>query len=393
MKTLAGRLSLLAPSLTIAMTALAAEMKAKGKDIISLTAGEPDFDTPDFIKQAATDALKNGKTKYTGTAGDPALIDAVRAKFKNENSLDYGKDEVCVTSGAKHAIYNALLALAEPGDEVLVPVPYWVTYPELVKFLGGKPVFVAPKPENGFKITGDDINRAVTKKTKALVLNTPCNPSGAVYTKKELSDIAEAVVRNDLYLVSDEVYEHITAEGRVHVSPASLPGMRERTFVINGVSKAFAMTGWRIGYMAGPAALIKPVVAMQGQTTHHASTPAMAAAAVALTSPEGPAFIRTLNKAFDERRAFMVEALNNIPGLCCALPEGAFYCFPDASALYKNGITGSMDLSQRLLDTTGVATVPGIAFGDDRHVRLSCAANLDNLKKAASRLNEGIPRL
>jgi aspartate aminotransferase len=332
MKALATRLDRISPSPTIALTTLAKVLRAQGRDVLSLTAGEPDFDTPAPIKAAAVQAVKRGLTKYTDTAGAPDLIAAVARKFKRDNGLDYAPGEIVVSSGAKHSIFNALLALINPGDQVIVPSPYWVTYPVLVSFLGGEPVIIRTAFEDGYKSPAGRIREAVTVRTKAIILNSPCNPSGAVYSREELEAIGRVAVENDLYIIADEVYEKIIYDGRKHVSIASLSdNLFRRTVTVNGVSKAFAMTGWRIGYLGAPEALARPMAAVQSQSTHHPSTIAMAAACAALDKHGGT--VARMVKAFDGRRRFLVDALNSMPGVRCAMPQGSFYAFPDVSAL------------------------------------------------------------
>ena len=389
---LARRMSLISPSPTLAITAKANKMKAEGINVIGFGAGEPDFDTPANIKEAAKKAIDSGFTKYTPTSGTKELKEAVCRKFKTDNNLDYSPAEILVSCGAKHSIFNIIFALCDDGDEVIIPSPYWVSYPEMVRVAGGKPVFINTTQENNYKITPAQLEKAITPKTKILILNSPSNPTGMVYNEQELAAIAEILVRKNIYCISDEIYEKLVYDGQKHISIASFSeNIKRLTIVVNGVSKSHAMTGWRIGYAAGPKEIIQAMSNLQDHSTSNPSSISQAASVEALTGPSDS--FKVMFDAFLKRRNTMVDRLNAIKGFKCLKPQGAFYVFPDVSALYKNEIRGSMDFSHRLLERTGVATVPGEAFGNDRCVRFSYAASFDTIKDAVSRLNEGIPRL
>ncbi|MGL1933898.1 MAG: pyridoxal phosphate-dependent aminotransferase [Fibrobacterales bacterium] len=397
MKKLAGRLNRVSPSLTVAIDSKAKALKAEGKDVIGLAAGEPDFDTPDYIKAAAIESINDGKTKYTPPAGILAVKESICKKFKNENNLTYTPSQIVISSGAKHCISNILTALIEEGDEVIIPAPFWVTYPELVKLYGGTPVIVSAGIENEFKITPEQLKAAVTDKTKMVVLNSPVNPTGAVYTEEELKAFADVIVENDLYCMSDEIYEHLIYDSYKHVSIASFnKEIYDRTIVINGVSKAFAMTGWRIGYIGASEEIAKAISKVQGQATHHPANASQFAAKAALDgSLESVEMMRT---AFVERRNWLIEALGNIEGVQVCMPHGAFYAFPNLSSYIGKSFEGtvmesSIDLCAFLLDQELLALVPGDAFGAPGCVRLSYATDLKTIETAVDRLKSGLSKL
>ncbi len=387
MKSLSDRTQNIAASLTVAIDTMAKQMIADGKDVVSLGAGEPDFGTPKPIQDAAIESIREGKTRYTAPVGILDVRKAVAKKLEDENGLHYDASQIIMTSGAKHAVFNALAALINPGDEVIIPAPYWVTYPELVKWLGGTPVFVQSGIEKGFKIDAEDLRKACTPRTKAILLNNPCNPTGAVYSKSELEALAKEIVKQDIYCISDEVYEYFVYDTEF-VSAAVFPGMAERTIVINGFSKSHCMTGWRIGYDAAPAAIAKIIGKIQGQATHHPSNVAQYAALGALKMDKSN--VHAMQAAFRKRRDYMLKRtwfLSTKP----RAPEGAFYLFAPVSDYYGKKtpdgkvITGSIDFCSALLESNGLAIVPGAAFGDDSCVRFSYAASDENLAKACDR--------
>lgn len=384
-------------SITLAITAKAKAMKAEGIDVIGMSAGEPDFDTPDNIKQAAIKAINDGITKYTPAVGLPALRKAVAEKFEKDNGLSYKPEETIVNCGAKHSVFLAIMALVDEGDEVIIPTPYWVSYPEMVKVPGGKPVIVETLPENELKLTAEQLREAVTPRTKALIMNSPSNPSGMVYTRDELLALVEVLRELEIYTISDEIYEKILYDGAEHYSIASLdPKVFSRTITINGVSKSYSMTGWRIGYAGGPLEVIKAMGKLQSQETSNPCSISQMATIEALTGPQDSVGIMV--KAFDERRTCLVEGMNSIEGVTCVKPKGAFYVFPDFSAHYgksANGkvINGSVDLSSYLLEEMKVGVVPGAGFGADAHLRISYATSMDAIKKAPARIEEGLKAL
>ncbi len=393
---LADRLKTLAPSPTLAMQAKAKAMRAQGINIISFGAGEPDFDTPRRIKDAAIRALESGETKYTEVGGIPELRAAVCQKFKRDNGLDYASDEVTVSCGAKHALYNIVMTLVNPGDEVLIPSPYWVSYPEQVRLLGGVPVPVPTQESSGFDLDPGELRKAVTPRTKMIILDSPGNPTGAVFSPQALGDVARLAVERDLWIVSDECYEALTYEGR-HVSIASLGSdIKARTIVVNTCSKAYAMTGWRIGYAAGPKAVIKAMTDVQSQVTSNPTSIAQWAAVEALAGPQDE--IAKMTGEFDRRRRVIIEGLNAIHGVTCVMPKGAFYAFPNVSGLYgtrwKGGVLrGSTDVCGFLLDEARVATVAGVDFGSDAHIRLSYATGLETIKEGLARMDAAVRSL
>ena len=384
-------------SLTLAIDAKAKEMKQKGIDVVGFGAGEPDFDTPEHIRKAAKDALDLGKTRYTPAAGMPELRQAICDKLKRDNGLDYVPQQIVVSNGAKHSLFNSFQALLEEGDEVIVPGPYWVSYPEIVRMAGGVPVIVEGTEENNFKPTIDDFRAAVTDKTRAVVINSPNNPNGFVFTREELQAIGDLAIEKDLSIVSDEIYEFLVYDGTEHISIASLsPEIKERTIVINGMSKAYAMTGWRIGYTASPLNAAKAMTNFQSHSTSCPNSIAQYAALTALSGPDDQ--LKSMVAEFDRRRRRIVELINEIPGLSCKPPKGAFYVMMNISGVFGkryNGapIVDSMSFTQLLLDNSHVAVVPGAGFGADAYVRLSYATSMENIEKGLARIKEFVGKL
>lgn len=394
---LSTRVQAIKPSPTLAVTARAAKLKAEGKDIIGLGAGEPDFDTPQHIKNAAIAAINKGFTKYTAVGGTPSLKQAIIVKFKRDNGLDYTAKEILVSCGGKQSFFNLVLAVINPDDEVIIPAPYWVSYPDIVIIAGGKPVIVQAGIEQNFKITAAQLAAAMTTKTKMVVINSPSNPSGAVYTLAELRALGEVLRRYpDVLIATDDMYEHITLTDDKFVNILNAcPDLYSRTMVLNGVSKSYAMTGWRIGYAGGPAHIITAMENIQSQSTSNPTSISQVAAEAALNGDQG--CITPMLKAFRERHEFIVSALNKIPGVRCIKAGGAFYAFPDMrtaiSALHKKGVikdTTDIALSEYLLEQAGVAVVPGSAFGAEGYIRLSFATSMDNLQQAISRLGKAL---
>jgi len=385
------------PSQTLAIDSRAKAMKAEGIDIVNFGVGEPDFDTPDNIKEAAIRAIRDGFTKYTPVGGIDPLKDAIIDKFNNDNGLDYSREEIIVSCGAKHSLYNIAQSLLSPGDEVLIPSPYWVTYPEQVLLNDAIPVFVKTYEEDSFMVDPEAIRSHVTKKTRALILNSPSNPTGQTYTKKHLEHIAEIALEYNFYVISDEIYEKLLYDGVTHTSIASLGNdIKHRTIVVNGLSKSYAMTGWRIGYAAGQKEIIKAMTDIQSQSTSNPTSIAQKAAIEALRGPQD--FIHVMTTEFDRRRRFLIHELNAIPEISCISPTGAFYAFPNTSKLYgtstnNKNIFSSSDLALYLLESANVALVNGNAFGDDNHIRLSYATSLDEIKKGVSRIKGAVLRL
>jgi aspartate aminotransferase len=385
------------PSPTLAIDAKAKAMKAQGVDVVNFGVGEPDFDTPENIKEAAIRAIKDGFTKYTPVGGIDDLKDAIIGKFKKDNKLDYTREEVIVSCGAKHSLYNIAQALLSPGDEVLIPSPYWVSYPDQVLLNDAVPVFIKTSEDNSFLIRPEALASQITKKTKLLILNSPSNPTGLTYDKKTLEEIAEIILKHNLYVVSDEIYEKLTYDGYEHVSIASFgQEIQKRTIAVNGLSKAFAMTGWRIGYAAGPKEIIKAMTNIQSQSTSNPTSIAQKAAVEALTGPQ--VFISTMLAEFDRRRKFLVGELNAIPGMHCLMPTGAFYVFPNTSSFYGKSdenmkISSSSELAMYLLEKASVALVHGEAFGDDHYLRMSYATSLEEIQKGVNRIREILNRL
>ena len=392
MSIISDSLKKIKPSPTIAVTQKARELKAAGKDVIGLGAGEPDFDTPENIKQAAIKAINGGDTKYTAVDGTPALKKAIVEKFKKENNLDYTTDQITVGAGGKHVIYNAMMATLNEGDEVIVPAPYWVSYPDIVLLAGGKPVVMECNEKQGFKINPSDLEKFITPKTKWIILNSPSNPTGACYTEKEIREIAKVLKKHShVYILSDDIYEHVTYEGFKFFTIAQIESLKERVLTMNGVSKAYSMTGWRIGYAAGPKEIIKAIAKIQSQSTTNPSSISQAASVEALSGTQD--FIKKRADSFQERRDFVVKGLNDIDGIDCLNPDGAFYVFPSCKGLMgkkdTNGkeIKSDTDFVQSLLENSGIAVVQGSAFGLEGFFRISYATSMDNLKKALEKIS------
>jgi len=399
MSFLASSLSNIKPSPTIAVAMKAAELKAAGKDIISLGMGEPDFDTPQNIKDAAIKAIQKGDTKYTAVDGTAALKKAIIEKFKRENSIQYKASEIIVSTGAKQVIYNALIASINPDDEVIIPAPYWVSYPDMVLLAGGKPVIIDSSEKNNFKISPTDLEEKITPKTKWIILNSPSNPTGACYSQNELRALADVLLRHpQVYIMADDIYEHLIFDDLKFVTIAEIePQLLPRTLIVNGVSKAYAMTGWRIGYGAGPEKLIKAMSMIQSQSTSSPSSIGQAAAVEALNGTQD--YIKPNAKLFQSRRDMVVEMLNKIDGINCNIPNGAFYVFPSCKGLFgKKTPTGKViendnDFAGYLLEEALVAVVPGVAFGAPDFFRISYAASEDFLKNSMQRIADACLRL
>ena len=387
----AQRVAQVKPSATIAMSMKAAELREAGRDIISLSMGEPDFDTPDHIQQAAIDAIRNGQTRYTAVDGTPALKDAIIEKFRRDNHLSYRRDQILVSCGAKQSIYNLLQAMIDPGDEVLIPAPYWVSYPDMVRLAGGAPVTLQTTMDQGFRITPGQLKSAITEQTRLLILNSPGNPTGRAYTRAELEALGEVLDQFPRVAVcSDDIYEHIWWADEPFSTIAEVcPALYDRTIVINGVSKAYAMTGWRIGYAAGSTDLIRQMRKIQGQSTSNPCSISQAAAEAALSDTQD--CVSRMCKAFHQRHDWLVPALNALPGIQCTAGEGAFYVFADCSAAIETlGLTDDAAFCEHLLEKVGVALVPGSAFGTPGHVRLSFACGIDMLEQAVQRIAEAL---
>ncbi|MEM6761501.1 MAG: pyridoxal phosphate-dependent aminotransferase [Pseudomonadota bacterium] len=389
---LSDTLSRVKPSATIAVTTKAAELKRAGRDVIGLGAGEPDFDTPQHVKDAAIKAIQSGKTKYTAVDGIPELKDAIAAKFKRDNSLDYGPKEISVGTGGKQVLYNALVATLNPGDEVVIPAPYWVSYPDMVLLGGGTPVEVAASAENKFKLTPDALEEAITAQTKWVILNSPSNPSGAAYSRSEMKALTDIILAHPhVWVMTDDMYEHLVYDDFDFCSVAEVePALKDRTLTVNGVSKAYAMTGWRIGFAGGPAHLIKAMASIQSQSTSNPSSISQWAAVEALNGPQDD--IAANNVVFKERRDLVVSMLNQASGLSCPTPEGAFYVYPSCAgtigrtAPSGNTIATDQDFVTELLDAEGVAVVQGSAFGLAPHFRVSYATSTAALEEACTRI-------
>lgn len=394
MSILAKRLNVIKPSPTIAVTTKAAELKAAGRDIIGLGAGEPDFDTPDFIKDAATAAMKKGDTKYTAVDGTPVLKDAIIGKFKRENGLEYKRENITVGTGGKQVLYNALMASVNPGDEVIIPAPYWVSYPDMTLLAEGTPVFVECTEKNGFKLQPQDLEKAITPKTKWLILNSPSNPTGAAYTRAEMKALTDVLLKHPhVWIMTDDIYEHLTYDGFEFSTVAQVePKLYDRTLTVNGVSKAYAMTGWRIGYAAGPKELIKGIAIIQSQSTSNPSSISQAAATAALNGDQS--FLTGWKDAYQKRRDLVVGMLNQADGITCPTPEGAFYVYPScAGCIGKETPDGKIigndsDFVTYLLESQGVACVQGEAFGLSPYFRISYATSDKALEEACSRIQK-----
>lgn len=396
MAQLSDRLNRLAPSATLAMSQKSSEMKAQGIDVINMSVGEPDFNTPDHIKNAAKEAVDNNYSRYSPVPGYADLRKAIAAKLKRENHLEYNINEILVSNGAKQSVCNTVMALVNDGDEVIIPTPYWVSYPQMVKLAGGNPVFINAGFEQSFKITAQQLEDAITPKTRLLILCSPSNPTGSVYTKDELESLAEVIKSHeDLFVLADEIYEHINYTGR-HESIAQFPGMKERSIIVNGVSKAYAMTGWRIGFIAAPEWIVKGCNKLQGQYTSGPCSVSQKAAEAAYTLPQD--CVEEMRKAFERRRNLIVELAKDIPGLEVNTPQGAFYLFPKCSSFYgksdgKRTINNSTDFAMYLLEVGHVATVAGDAFGDPECFRMSYATSDENIREAMSRIKDVLSRL
>lgn len=396
MAQLSDRLNRLAPSATLAMSQKSGEMKAQGIDVINMSVGEPDFNTPEHIKAAAKKAIDDNFSRYSPVPGYMDLREAIVAKLKNENGLDYSVNEVLVSNGAKQSVCNAVMALVNDGEEVIIPAPYWVSYPQMAKLAGGVPVIVETGFAQNFKMTPEQLEAAITPKTRLLILCSPSNPTGSVYSEAELEKLAEVIKRHDdLFVIADEIYEHINYIGR-HNSIASVPGMKERTIVVNGVSKAYAMTGWRIGFIAAPEWIVKGCNKLQGQYTSGPSSISQKAAVAAYTASQE--CVETMRKAFERRRDLIVNLIKDIPGLDVNEPEGAFYVFPKCSSFFGKSdgsrtICNSTDFALYLLEVGHVATVAGDAFGDPECFRISYATSDDNIREAMSRVKAALARL
>ena len=389
---LSDRVQRIKPSPTLAVTNRAAELRAEGKDIIGLGAGEPDFDTPDHIKDAAIAAIKAGKTRYTAVDGTPGLKKAIIAKFKRENGLEYAANQILVSSGGKQSFFNMALAFLNDGDEAVIPAPYWVSYPDMVLVAGGEPVIIETSIENRFKITPEQLEAAITPKTRLFVINSPSNPSGVAYTEEELKAIGDVLRKHpNVLIATDDMYEHILWTGKPFVNIVNAnPDLYDRTIVLNGVSKAYSMTGWRIGYAGGPAKLIGAMKKVQSQSTSNPASISQEAAQAALEGDQG--FIAEMGKAFKERHDYLVAALNDLPGVTCLPGDGTFYAFPDFSeAIKAGGYENDLALADALLEA-GVALVPGSAFGSPGCMRLSFAVSLDTLKAAMARIEAALTK-
>lgn len=383
-------------SKTLAITGLIKKLKAKGENVLSFSAGEPDFNTPSYIKEAAIAAINNNFTKYTSNEGAPELLKAICGKLEKDNRLSYASENILVSNGAKHSIYNVVMSLCNPGDEVIIQSPYWVSYPEIIKLANAKPVIINASVENNFKITPKELEAAITPKTKAFIFCSPSNPTGAVYSIDEITKLAEVLKKHSIYVISDEIYEKVIFDGEKHYSMAGLDGMKEKTIVVNGVSKAYAMTGWRIGYAAGPKDIIKLARNLQSHSTSNACSISQAAAAAALREESDEMCMMV--EEFKKRRDFIVKNLNEIKGIKCPLPKGAFYVFFDVSSFYgktynSKTISNSSEFCEYLLEEEKVGLVPGGAFGNDKCVRMSYACAMDELVEGVSRIKKAAAKL
>ena len=393
-----NRVEKICPSLTLEITAKAKKMKSEGISIIGFGAGEPDFNTPDYINDAAKKAIDIGFTKYTPASGTPELKKAICDKFLKDNNLSYQPSQIVISSGAKSSLYHALASIVNEGDEVILPSPYWLTYPELIKLCGGEVVYVKADEKSGYKMTAKQLEQAFTPKTKCLILNSPNNPTGAVYSEQEIREIAKVCEKYNIYVISDEIYEKLIYAGEKHFSIAQVSEfMKEHTIVVNGMSKTYAMTGWRIGYLAAPNDIAKSIGSMQSHTASNPCSISQYASTEALISQEGEKFISNMQQLFDERRKFMVEYLKQIKDIVCIEPKGAFYVFVDVSSCYGksfNGkkINGSLDFADSALQK-GVALIPGVAFGDDNCIRLSYAISIEDIKEGLDRFKAFIEEL
>jgi aspartate aminotransferase len=387
----------LKPSETLAVSTKAKTLRAQGRNVIDFGLGEPDFATPDNIIRAAEHAMAEGFTKYTPTRGLPELRQAIAEKLCRENNLEFAPDQIVVSCGAKQVLYNLAMVLINPGDEVIIPAPYWVTYPAQVEMAGGTPVIIPTTVETDFKITGELLRRYITPKTKGFILNSPCNPTGAVYTPSELANLASVLLETDLYIITDEIYEHIVYDGIEQISIATLhPALKERSIVVNGFSKSYAMTGWRLGYCAGPQEIMEACDRLQSQTTSNPTAFVQIAAIEALRGPQDS--VHAMAREFENRRNFVVSRLNAIDGITCNTPHGAFYVFPQITGLFGRTHNGqrletSTEVVNYLLEAAGVATVPGQGFGDDRFLRISYAASMAELEQGLDRIARAVQQL
>ena len=396
MTFISDSLNRIKPSATMVITAKAAQLKREGKKVIGLSAGEPDFDTPDHVKVAAIDAIHKGYTKYTNVEGIPELRQAIIDKFKKDNGLSYSINDVIVSTGGKQILFNALISSINKDDEVIIPAPYWVSYPDMTLLAGGKPVIISCTQETDFKLTAKELEQVITKKSKWLILNSPSNPTGSCYSRKELEEIADVVRKHkNLYVITDDIYEYIVYDNFEFFTFAQVaPDLKDRVLTVNGVSKSHCMTGWRIGYAVGPEILIKAMIKIQGQSTSNASSISQYAALAGISGSND--FLKPCLKAFDERRRFVVSKLNNIQGISCLLPKGAFYAYPNVSGLVgkktNEGIIlkNDTDIVEWLLETAEVAAVPGVAFGLEPFFRVSYATSLDLLKEAMNRIEKAV---
>ncbi|MFA7276393.1 MAG: pyridoxal phosphate-dependent aminotransferase [Pseudobdellovibrionaceae bacterium] len=399
MSVIASRLGRIKPSPTIAVTTRAAELKAAGKDVIGLGAGEPDFNTPDFVIEAAYAAMKRGETKYTAVDGTPALKDAIIAKFKRDNNLSYERSQITVGTGGKQVLYNALMATLNPGDEVIIPAPYWVSYPDMTILAEGTPVFVECREENGFKLTAKDLEAAITPKTKWVILNSPSNPTGAAYSYDEMKSLTDVLIRYPhVYVMTDDIYEHLVYDGFKFFTPAEVePKLYDRTLTCNGASKAYAMTGWRIGYAAGPKDIIKAIGAVQSHSTSNPCSISQAATVAALNGDQS--FLNGWRDTYKARRDMVVEMLNAAEGITCQIPEGAFYVYPSCAGCIGKvtpagkTIATDEDFVTYLLEVAGVAAVQGAAFGLSPYFRISYATSTELLKEACMRIQKACAAL
>ncbi len=399
MTLLASRVDRIQPSASSMATQKARELRAEGKDIIALTQGEPDFDTAPFVVEAAHEAMRRGETRYTFVGGTPELKRAIRDKFKRDNGLDYGDDEIIASNGGKQVIYGAVMATVEAGDEVLIPTPYWVSYPDMVKFAGGVPVFLEGRADNGFRISGEQLEAAITPRTKWLFLNAPNNPSGAAYDFDDMKSLTDVLVRHPhVHVMTDDMYEHILFDGHRFCTPAQVePALKDRTLTVNGVSKAYAMTGWRIGYAGGPAPLIKAMNKLQSQSTGNPSAVSQAAAVAALNGPHD--YVKERSDRFQERRDLVVSMLNQANGIECPRPDGAFYVFPSCAGLIGKKtpdgktIESDLDVALYFLESVGVALVHGAAYGMSPHFRISFASSDELLTEACQRIQTACAKL
>ena len=387
MSIVSNSLKRIKPSPTIAVTSKAREMRSAGKDVIGLGAGEPDFDTPDNIKEAAIKAIRDGDTKYTAVDGTPKLKKAIVEKFKRENNINYSVDQITVGTGGKQVLYNTFMATLNKGDEVIIPAPFWVSYPDMVLLAGGKPKIVKCTEKDNFKLTAKKLKKAISKKTKWLILNSPSNPTGAGYSENEIKELSKVLVKNKkVNILSDDIYEHVRYDNFSFFTIAQIPKLKDRTLTMNGVSKSYAMTGWRIGYAAGPKDIIKAIGKIQSQSTSNPSSISQAAAVEALNGNQD--FIQQRADKFKERRDFVVNSLNDIKGINCLTPDGAFYVFPSCKGLLnkKTKLKTDTEFVQKLLEKSNVAVVQGSAFGLDGYFRISYATSMENLKKAMDRI-------